>query len=106
MRYILFFVVIFWLTPDSSAQVKIKNNGYVGIGTLDPLVRLHVMGDGIFQNNFYQTLRILPGNPGVEIGASTSRIDFWYAGEGYNRLFAKSFTKMSDSCLKCNFQGR
>lgn len=84
----------------STAQVKIKKNGDMGIGTFDPKTKLHVMGEATFEGGSLNTFRISPGNPRMEIGSSTNRIDFLNPGMGHNRLYAKTFSKISDDRLK------
>jgi len=48
------------------------------------------------------TLRIVPDNPGAEIGTSSGRLDFWYTGMGYSSLYAKKFYTQSDRRTKDN----
>lgn len=87
----------------SFSQIYVKNNGLVGIGTTNPIYKLHVVGTGYFRtgNNL---IRILTDNPGTEIGASTDEIHFWYSNTGHNRLYAESFYTQSDSSSKSNIE--
>lgn len=103
-KIFIFLLITIFGFAEVNSQIKLKNNGFVGIGTLDPNSRLHVFGDATFDAGGHYTFRIVPGNPKMEIGSSTNRIDFWYPGEGYNRLFAKAFTRMSDIRLKRDIQ--
>lgn len=83
----------------SFSQLKIVNTGNVGIGTSTPMGKLHVNGRIILTGN-NNLFRILPDNPGTEIGSSTDHIDFWYTFNGFNTLTAQSYYTISDSSLK------
>ena len=87
----------------SFSQIYVKNNGLVGIGTTNPIYKLHVVGNGYFRtgNNL---IRILTDNPGTEIGTSTDEIEFWYSNTGHNRLYAENFYTQSDSSSKSNIE--
>ena len=46
-------------------------------------------------------IRILPNNPGTEIGSNTGKIDFWYSDPvGWNYIEARNLRLSSDSTLK------
>lgn len=84
-------------------QIKVIYNGNVGIGTYNPISRLNVAGD-FYITNYYNSnrLRMLSYNPGVEIGSSTDKIEFWYTNTGYNKLYAQAFYQSSDTTVKEN----
>lgn len=70
-----------------SNNTEINYNGNVGIGTNNPEAKLDVVGTSIlFRGNNGNTLRFLTNNPGVEVGASTGKLTFWYTGVGYNKI--------------------
>lgn len=85
----------------SYSQLKVMPSGYVGIGTNNPLEKLHVNGR-IYLTGNNNTFRILPNNPGTEIGTSTDRIDFWFSSTYHNKLYAEAFYTQSDSTTKVN----
>jgi hypothetical protein len=98
----IFFIVAFVIQLQMAfSQLKVTNNGYVGIGTNNPISNLHVNGR-IFLTGNGNTFRILPNNPGTEIGTSTDRIDFWYTTTGHNKLYAQEFYTQCDSMTKYN----
>lgn len=85
----------------SFSQIYVKNNGLVGIGTTNPIYKLHVAGNGYFRTGD-NLIRIMTDNPGTEIGTSTDEIDFWYSNTGHNRLYAERLYTLSDSTSKSN----
>lgn len=91
------------LVHFSFAQLKVVPSGDIGIGTNNPIGKLHVNGR-IFLTGNGQTIRISPDNPGTEIGSSTGKIEYWYSNIGHNYLCARSFITCSDSSLKQNIQ--
>lgn len=83
------------------SQLKVTPSGYVGIGTNTPLTNLHVNGR-IYLTGNNNTLRIMPNNPGPEIGSTTDKINFWTSATGYNKLYAEHYYTLSDSSMKTN----
>jgi len=94
---VLFFVQINF----ALSQIYVNANGDVGIGNTNPGWKLQIDGRTAILGNG-NTLRLISDNPGVEIGSSTDRIDFWFTNLGYNKLYAQDFYKESDSTLKEN----
>lgn len=99
--FICLFVIV--IAPIAPAQLYVKSNGYVGVGTTSPWYTFHVAGKGYFREGNY-VIRIFPDNGGTEIGTSTDKLTFWYSNTGYNKLYAEKFVKVSDSTLKENIQ--
>ena len=97
----IIFIALVLTSQLAFSQLKVLNNGYVGVGTNNPIGNLHVNGR-IFLTGNGNTFRILPNNPGTEIGTSTDKIDFWYSTTGYNNLYAQKFYTQSDSTTKEN----
>lgn len=97
------FIVILAFAQPASAQLYMNSIGNVGINTTSPWYPLHVQGKGYFREGNC-VLRLFPSNPGVEIGSSTDRIDFWYSNTGHNKLKAEQFNKTSDASLKENIE--
>lgn len=101
MKKILIFLVIFTISFSGYSQLKVTPAGYVGIGTNSPVTNLHVNGRLYLTGN-NNTLRIMPNNPGVEIGSTTDIITFWTSTTGHNNLYAEHYYTVSDSCMKTN----
>lgn len=99
MKTITFAIIFTLINSQINAQLKVLPNGNVGIGTSSPIGKLHISGQ-VFLTGNGNTFRILPNNPGTEIGSSTDVIDFWYSTNSHNMLRASSFDKVSDSTLK------
>jgi hypothetical protein len=92
---------------QSEAQIRLNQNGRIGLGTTSPSWPVHVESSLTVFRWQYQgsnrALSIKPANPGPEIGSSTDQINFWYnSSVGYNKLKAQSYTCVSDSNLKEN----
>lgn len=94
-------LVIMLLSTSVFSQIYVKSNGNVGIGTNNPTHKFQVNGR-IYLTGNGNTFRILPNNPGTEIGTTTDKIDFWSSNTGHNKLYAQKFYKVSDSTLKMN----
>ncbi|HKR03604.1 MAG TPA: tail fiber domain-containing protein [Bacteroidia bacterium] len=97
----LLIILMQFIYLTSFSQLRVVNSGNIGIGTNNPIGKLHVNGR-IFLTGNNNTFRILPDNPGTEIGTSTGKIDFWYTTTGFNHLWAAYFHYGSDSLLKTN----
>ena len=99
----IFITSLISLSLTGFSQLKVLDNGNVGIGTNTPTYKLSVIGVGYFKvgNN---VIRIMPQNPGTEIGTSTDVLDFWYSTTGHNKIVAEQFIKSSDSTLKTNIE--
>jgi len=80
-------------------QLKVTQSGWVGIGTNNPISTLHVNGR-IYLTGNGNTFRILPNNPGTEIGTTTDYIDFWSSYVKHHVVAAQKFNRVSDSSLK------
>ena len=85
------------------AQLKVTPKGNIGIKTNDPNSALQVNGDVTVTGN-NNTLKLTANDPGVKIGSSTDRIEFWYEGVGHNWVYAQKFKKVSDSTLKADIE--
>lgn len=81
-----------------SAQSQVTLNGYVGInGPPSTGLALSVT------SAYGQIINIDPGDNISGIAASTGYLYFWYDDYvGYNRLYARSYSTMSDSTKKSN----
>jgi len=101
MKKNIIFFAILALSFSSYAQLKVTPAGYVGIATNTPLTNLHVNGR-IYLTGNNNTLRIMPNNPGCEIGATTDHINFWTSTTSFNNLHAQDFITESDSISKAN----
>jgi hypothetical protein len=53
-----------------------------------------VLGDFFVQDGWWggHQLRIVLNNPGIEIGSSTGRLNFWHTNHGYTDLYARNIT--------------
>jgi hypothetical protein len=110
-------------TTLTFSQLKVDQNGRVGIGTLTPHpdFKLHVVGRGHVKGNFYIggnllissfpsdtlyecNIRVNNGWPGVEMGSNHDKIAFWSSETSYNDLYAANFYKMSDRKLKSDLK--
>ena len=97
------------LSQMGFSQLKVDNNGLVGIGTTTTSSwynlylgntskggLLHKRGSAYFRAG-------QAGSVSATIGTTTDKIDFWYSsGTGHNVLNAQKFNKVSDSTLKTN----
>jgi hypothetical protein len=90
------------------SQIKVTSSNYVGIRTTNPTYPIELNGDTKFVSTAAlftsgaNTFRILLTNPGIELGSSTDKIDFWYSTNNFNTLYATDFLKMSDISIKKN----
>lgn len=101
MKKNIIFLAILTISFSSYSQLKVTPAGYVGIGTNTPSTNLHVNGR-IYLTGNNNTLRIMPNNPGTEIGSTTDNFNFWTSTTSYNNLHAQSFITESDSLSKAN----
>lgn len=119
MKKIIFAISLLLITIIAQSQINVLNNGYVGVGTASPSVKFEVQGDARLNGyvgingpkggwyplnvtSYYgQTIMIDPSQSTSAIGASTTKINFWHSN-GWNRLYALSFSAVSDSTLKEN----
>ncbi|WP_353572534.1 tail fiber domain-containing protein [Candidatus Albibeggiatoa sp. nov. BB20] len=53
-----------------------------------------VLGDFFVQDGWWggHQLRVVLNNPGVEIGSSTGRLNFWHTNDGYTDIYARNIT--------------
>jgi hypothetical protein len=102
-RSIIYSSILLAYTGFTFAQLKVTSNGFVGIGTNNPIGNLHIDGR-LFLTGNGNTFRLLPNNPGTEFGSSTDHFDFWYSTTGFNTLSAQNYYKISDSLLKADIQ--
>jgi len=53
-----------------------------------------VLGDFFVQDGWWggHQLRIVLNNPGIEIGSSTGRLNFWHTNHGYTDIYARNIT--------------
>lgn len=109
-KHIFLIVIITMYYQLSYGQFKVLPSGDVGIGTNNPIGKLHVNGR-IFLTGNGHSLNILPDNPGVEIQSSTGQIIFWHGDAGLTNLYAKKYykgfpdkskqnTQLIDNCLE------
>lgn len=87
---------------STQAQMFVKWDGFVGIGTTDPQASLQITKSN---NNF----TFKPSNSGLlEIGGydgtTNSNIIFWHSDAGFNSILARSYSRSSDIRLKDNIQ--
>lgn len=102
MKKISFICAIIFSFACAHAQLYVKWNGYVGLGTTDPQANFQIKSS---TNNF----TFKPSNSGsLEIGgydgSTNSNITFWHSNAGFNSLIAKSYTRSSDIRLKDDIQ--
>ena len=79
-------------------------NGNVGIGITYPQYQLHINGEFCMQYGSYSPLRISLGNYGPGIGSNADRINMWSDLTGFNQVYAQSYEKVSDSTIKRDIQ--
>jgi hypothetical protein len=103
MKRKIVLVVLVVISISAYSQLKVTPTGYVGVGTNSPITNLHVNGR-IYLTGNNNTLRIMPNNPGVEIGSTTDVITFWTSTTGHNKLYAESYTTASDRSIKANIE--
>jgi hypothetical protein len=55
---------------------------------------VRVMGDFFVQDGWWggHQLRVVLNNPGIEIGSSTGRLNFWHTNHGFTDLYARNIT--------------
>ncbi len=53
-----------------------------------------VLGDFFVQDGWWggHQLRVVLNNPGIEIGSSTGRLNFWHTNHGYTDIYARNYT--------------
>ncbi|MCV6638670.1 tail fiber domain-containing protein [Candidatus Albibeggiatoa sp. nov. NOAA] len=53
-----------------------------------------VLGDFFIQDGWWggHQLRVVLNNPGIEIGSSTGRLNFWHTNHGYTDIYARNIT--------------
>lgn len=104
MKKGILFLSACFLFNVSIAQLKVTNNGYVGVGINYPLTSLHVYG---FDQKFnYNSKEILfrPSNGTCDMGSNLGNIMFWHpTGSGWwNGIKVWHVTQVSDASLKKN----
>lgn len=90
-----------FLATTAHAQLYVKNNGYTGFGTNNPVEKVHVLGTARFQVGG-NVIGIHPKLSGTSIGSTADVIKLWWGAWGYNKIWAEKFVKVSDSTKKEN----
>lgn len=126
MKKYIFITIFSFIVTSSLAQVKVYSNGGLtvgstntapsqglivqgntGIGVTSPGVKFEVIAsggasDGFKLGNTLNTnfLRFISSNPTPEIGTNGDKITFYNYTVGYNKLYAESYTSISDAKYK------
>lgn len=104
---LLSILIIFALT--SFAQLKVDQNGRIGIGTNWPNsgYKCHIKGNLLlttYPSLPFIELQFNVGNgwPGAELGTNIDRIAVWSSWMSYNKLYAEQYYRLSDASFKIN----
>jgi len=106
----LFLLFITAISLNSFSQLKVDNNGLVGIGTTSPnpffnLTLGNPSKGGMIHSKGGSFFRAGQADGAAAVvGTSSDIIEFWYATSGHNVLNAQKFQKVSDSTLKTNIK--
>ncbi len=107
-------LLIILINSNVYSQLRVDPSGRIGMGTTNPNpeFKCHIKGNLLLTtypeipppNSVPVELRIKVGNglPGVDIGTNVDKIAFWSSGVGWNKLYAQSFSVLSDSSAKSN----
>jgi hypothetical protein len=97
-------IIFICLSYNSVCQIKVINNGNVGIGISFPNHSLHVYGfDQIFNYNSKELLfRANNANSYSTISSNLGTIEFWHPAWGWNTIKRGSCLAMSDIRVKTN----
>ena len=124
-----FLFSILFYSNNSTAQVKVSSNGGLSVGStstpptqglyvnsrigvgVTPTYKFEVKGttgssDGIKISNTANTyfLRMTSSNPTAEIGTNSDKIVFYYSTYGYHKIYAESYTTISDKKYKTDIK--
>jgi len=108
MKRILLLITL--ISISGFAQLKVGNNGLVGVGTTSPnpffnLTLGNESKDGLIHTKGGSFFRAGQADPfAAVVGSSSDIIEFWYSTSGHNILNAQKFQKVSDSTLKTNIK--
>lgn len=92
-KQILLVILIVIFCQTSYAQLKVLQNGAVGIGTNAPRGKFQVMGNSYFTNSA-GSVRIDGGSSNPTVGSSNDQLFFWYSDEtNLNKCYAENFQK-------------
>ncbi len=100
------------IVGGNASQIRFDYNGQIHFllapngstnSLFNPTTKFNIALNGLVKLESNNTLSFKVNNPGVEIGSSTGKIDFWYSSStGHHHLFAKRYNKVSDKRLKTN----
>ena len=104
MKRLAFILIVMMCCQIVFGQLKVVQNGNVGIGTNNPQYKLQVNGEFYMKYGSYYPLRISLGRYGPGIGSNYDRINMWSDYTGFNKVSAQSYDKVSDSTIKEDIQ--
>lgn len=113
---ILTLVFLFFLGTNLLAQLRIDQNGNIGLGTNwpNPDYKCHIKGNLLLStfpeipppNNTYVEFKFKVGNgwPGAEFGTNIGHVALWSSDYGFNKLYVEKIYELSDSSYKTNIE--
>lgn len=90
----------FLVSPGANAGANFTPSNSLTLSTGGRLTT----GGSIYAQRNGRVLRMLPNNPGPEIGSNTKLLNFWYTGVGWNYLFSGGYFTVSDISLKTDIK--